>query len=323
MESMEKFVSQEKGIARSWKCRLWLIGAPILLGCAAYASTFLMEEEYTAELRIAPTKNAPIYAWALRSDMLLNQIAYDLNLASYYGNKSRAQTLKKLGENVKIAFNNKDNFLDVDVTDSSPDMAKKLANAFGSVLTSKAYEMRLVDLAKVRYSLEQKRKLAAESLKRANDALAAEDIKQVVVGISPSEKYGITSLAGILAESSLNGASDLAQSEIAKLQDQLINLHRLVVDGLKNKTNDSGLWISAVTALQEQAYWSSMIERLDRRIELARIDEKEDLKIVWAETPEEKSGPRRGLIAVLATLLGGLIVGIYVFLRESKVLFGR
>jgi tyrosine-protein kinase Etk/Wzc len=109
----------------------------------------------------------------------------------------------------------------------------------------------------------------------------------------------------------------------------------LVVDGMKKLSSsvNTGLWIAAVDALQQQAYWDALIERLDRRIELVKKLERDELKMTAAEEPDEKSGPKRSLIvllsvfaAVFVAVLWSLVTEAIIKSRENKkssALLGR
>ncbi|MBM3117402.1 hypothetical protein [Jeongeupia naejangsanensis] len=297
-----------------------LIAAPIVAGVVALGAVMQMPNEYAATLRIAPSKNAPTYNWLLTNDQIVDKVAIDLELANHYQTRGRQATQRAINKNVKVTLNAKDGFLNVTATDASPEFAAKLANAFGKTLSGSLYEMRLLDISKTRYDLELRRDVAIKNRLRAQELLASSQIKLVTNNISPSEQFGIVSLAGIQAEATLQGGiSDLAQSQVVKMQDQLASLQRLVVDGMKQRPGDVGVWIAAVAALQEQAYWGAMADRLDRRIELARAQERDELKITWAVAPDEKSGPRRGFIVLMSILSAGTMAVVFVLALQLLI----
>lgn len=288
------------------------IAVPIIAGTVAFGVVSMQAKEYTAILRIAPSKNASIFNWLLNNNQLIDQVSNELQLARHYKTETRKATQRALINNVKLTLNAKDGFLDVAATDASPQFAAKMANAYGRALSRNLFEMRLMDVSKGRYGLELRRAVATKNRAQADRALTQPQIKAAIERISPSEQYGLISMAGIQAEAALQGGvSDLAQSQIVKMQEQLASLQRLVVDSMKPQNGAAGAWIAAVSGLQERAYWNAMIERLDRRIELARAQENDELRIVWADVPDEKSGPKRGVAVVLAMLTGIMVSLLY------------
>ncbi|MBM5573564.1 Wzz/FepE/Etk N-terminal domain-containing protein [Deefgea sp. CFH1-16] len=281
-----------------------IIGLPILVAVIAAVVAFSLPNQYTATLKIAPSKNAAVYNWVLGNDQVQEAIAKEMKLAEHFETKGRQATRKEMGKAVKVTLNAKDGFLDINVTDENPEFAALLANKMGSALQSNLYAMRLLDSSKQRYDLETRREMAQKNKNKYDAEIKQADLAAMINQLSAADRYGITSLAAIQAESTLQGGvSDMMQNELVRMQDQLSSLQRLVVDSMKKQSNanNTGLWIAAVGALQQQAYWDALIERLDRRIDLIKKQERDELKMTAAEVPDEKSGPKRVLIILLAT----------------------
>ncbi|WP_148717355.1 hypothetical protein [Chitinolyticbacter meiyuanensis] len=295
-----------------------LIALPIVAGIVAACVMFTLPDRYTAILKIAPSKNAPVYNWALNNEVLVEQVAKKMNLSKHYGTASRNATLRATKSHIDVVLNAKDGYLDVSATDVSPAFAARLANVFGKTLSDNVYTLRLLEISKERYNLELRRELAAKNKVNAEKSLESPQLAAVIKTISASEQYGIISLAGIQAEATLqSGISDLAQNQVVKIQDQLSNLQRLVVEGMKQKSvGSAGPWIATVTAMQESAYWSALIDRLDRRIELVKAQERDELKISWAEIPDEKSGPKRVKNILFGMVCGLLLAMLYMLVCE-------
>ncbi|QLI80519.1 hypothetical protein HZU75_02600 [Chitinibacter fontanus] len=299
-----------------------IIGLPLMAGVLAAVVSLTLPNEYTATLKIAPSKNAAVYNWVLTNDQVLEEISKEFKLAEHYGVKGRKATRSAMAKQVKVALNAKDGFLDVNVSDESPEFAAKLANRMGGALQSNLYTMRLLDISKGRYDLELRRDIAAKNKAKFDTLITQPEMASTIALLSPADRYGITSLAAIQAESTLQGGvSDLMQNELVRMQDQLASLQRLVVDGMKKQSSatNTGLWIASVDALQQQSYWGALIERLDRRIDLLKKQERDELKMTAAEVPDEKSGPRRALIVLLsafAALFGSVL---WAFIAEAFI----
>ncbi|WP_373976019.1 Wzz/FepE/Etk N-terminal domain-containing protein [Chitinibacter sp. SCUT-21] len=299
-----------------------IIGLPIVAGLVAAAVTFSVPNEYTATLKIAPSKNAAVYNWVLTNDQVLEDISKEMKLAEHYDTKGRKATRKEMSKNVKVTLNAKDAYLDVNVTDENPEFAAKLANRMGSALQENLYTMRLLDQSKSRYDLESRREIALKNKAKFDVEIKKPEMAATIALLSPADQYGITSLAAIQAESTLQGGvSDLMQNELVRMQDQLASLQRLVVDGMKKQSSaaNTGLWIASVDALQQQSYWDALIERLDRRIDLLKKQELDELKMTAAEVPDEKSGPKRSLIVLLSAFAALFGAVLWAFISEAFI----
>ncbi|WP_047395561.1 Wzz/FepE/Etk N-terminal domain-containing protein [Chitinibacter sp. ZOR0017] len=305
-----------------------IIGMPILAGLTAALFAYSLPDEYTATLKIAPSKNAATYNWVLTNEQVLEQVSKDLKLAEHYQTKTKKSTRKKMNDAVKVTLNTKDGFLDVAATDFSPDFAAKLANRMGVALQQNLYNLRLLDVSKQRYELETRRQLAIKNKVKLDEVIKQNKFVEVINQLSATDRYGITSLAAIQAETTLQGVgpasnntSDMMQAELIRLQSQLTSLQRLVTEGMAKRAVgfDNAVWIAAVDNLQQQAYWNALIDRLDRRIELLNKQERDELKMTMAEIPDEKSGPKRALIVLLSSCSALFIVSIWAFASEMLI----
>jgi tyrosine-protein kinase Etk/Wzc len=297
-----------------------IIGLPLAAGLVAAVISFSLPNEYTASLKIAPSKNAPTYNWVLGNEQVRLQVAKDMKLSEHFETKGRQATQREMAKALKVTLNAKDGYLDVNVTDNDPEFAAKLANRMGLALQTNLYEMRLLDVSKQRFELESRRELAQKNKQKFDQITEQTELAETIKQLTPADRYGVTSLAAIQAESTLQGGvSDMMQNELVRMQDQLASLQRLVVDGMKKQssTANPGVWIAAVDALQQQAYWDALIERLDRRIELVKKQERDELKMTAAEVPDEKSGPKRALIVLLSALVALFGAILWAFISEA------
>lgn len=311
------------------KHKIALIGFAALFAVLAGGLALLLPNQYSATLKIAPSRYAQVFNWVLTNDVLAEQLSKPYDLPTRYGTKGRSATYRTLHSHVRILVDQKDGFLDVVVTDQDPAFATSLANGFGNQLKSNLYEMRLLDISQARYAMQLRYDLAAKSFLAVQKKLQTPDFQGVIQNMSASDRYGIISLAGIQAETTLqqsaaalqnNIVNDLVQSQVVKMQDQLSSLQRLVVDNMhKSARQNTGLMAAAVGAFQESAYWSSLMGRLTSRIELLKKEELEQLKITPAEVPDEKSGPHRILIVLLGLGMGFFVGCLYAFVVEGIV----
>ena len=297
-----------------------IIALPLIAAAIAAAVAFSLPNEYSATLKIAPSKNAAVYSWVLTNDQVNQQVAKEMKLAEHFGTKGRQATRKEMAKAVKVTLNAKDGFLDVNVTDNNPEFAALLANKMGLALKDNLYGLRLMEISKLRYELETRREMALKTKVQFDAEVKKPELAATIATLSAADRYGITSLAAIQAESTLQGGvSDMMQNELFRMQDQLASLQRMVVDGMKKSSSvaNTSLWIASIDALQQQAYWGALVERLDRRIELSKKQERDELKMTAAEVPDEKSGPKRALIVLLSAFAALFVVVLWAFIAEA------
>ncbi len=297
-----------------------IISLPIMAGLLAAAVVFSLPSEYTATLKIAPSKNAAIYNWVLTNDQVQEQLVSKMKLAEHFGTKGRQATNKAMAKAVRITLNARDGFLDVSATDENPEFAALLANNMGLALQSNLYDLRLLDISKQRYDLEVRRELAQKNKNKFDLEMKKPELAATIMQLSATDQYGITSLAAIQAEMALQGSGpDLMQNEMVRLQDQLSSLQRLVVEGMKKPASslNSGVWIASVNALQQQTYWDALIERVEHRIELLKKIERDELKMTLAEVPDDHSGPKREMIIFLSMFAALCIGMLWAYIVEA------
>jgi hypothetical protein len=129
---------------------------------------------------------------------------------------------------------------------------------------------------------------------------------------------------GLLQPTTLQNQNDLArqtldQNEIVRLQERLAGIQRALADDMqfKNAGVPVGNVVSAVDALQDQAYWEAMVDRIDRRIDVLRATARDEIRVIRATTPDSPSGPRRLMLAAAVGLASLLIAVIYVLGRDQ------
>ncbi|WP_232431352.1 Wzz/FepE/Etk N-terminal domain-containing protein [Cupriavidus sp. UYPR2.512] len=303
-----------------------IILTPVVLAVLAYGLSLLMTKQYTATLRVAPSKNVQTYSWILNNELVLDQIAAELGLAQHYSTATQTATRQAISAHVKVTVNNKDAYLDIIAIDRDPAFAAKVANTAGRALERNLYDMRLLDISQSRYALELRYEAAQKDKVNAEKLLNSAQVQDQLKRISPSDRYGIVALADIQAEATLQaqgatrqgGTSDLVQSQIVKMQDQLSSLQRLTAGkGNHRDLSDPGALAAAVTTLQQYSYWNALTERLKSRLEFAQKEERDQLKITWATQPDQRSGPRPLLLAIFAAAAGLVGALVYAFIAEG------
>lgn len=121
-------------------------------------------------------------------------------------------------------------------------------------------------------------------------------------------------MRGYLTESSPDFKQ--AQTELFALRSQL------------SKTEASAVPLSAngddanyVARFRDVKYYETLFELFARQFELARSDEAREGTVIQvvdvAQPPELRSKPKRALTAVLSTLAAGVLLLVFVFVRQA------
>jgi len=316
----------------------WLVGVPVLVAAVIGSGLQLVPDEYTAVLKIAPSPLVQVYMWGLREPGVTESIAKQLDLVKHYEESSPYRARKKLMSNVQFVSNLQDNFVDVRVTDRDPAMASKIANAYGEGLIDLLTRLHLTPASDAIYGLQSRRERAVKNLGQASKRLGEAEVKSALPYISASTRLGLVGMAGIQAETTLSttplqpspnsAANDLArqtldQNELTRLQERLLSIQRALNDD-KIPAQQAGLpvanLIAAADALQDQAYWDAMISRIDRRIEVLRATERDEIRLIRATAPDITSGPPRATLTAAAAIVAFLLTLAIVMIRGQ---FGK
>lgn len=305
----------------------WLVGVPVLVAAVVGGGLQLMPDEYTAVLKIAPSPLVQMYMWGLREPGVTESVSKQLDLVKHYNESSPNRARLKLISNVQFVSNLQDNFVDVRVTDRDPAMASKIANAYGEGLIDLLTRLHLTPASNAIYGLQSRRERAIKNLEQADKRLGEAEVKSALPYISTSTRLGLVGMAGIQAETTLSnpGVNDLArqtldQNELTRLQERLLSIQRALSDD-KLPAQRAGLpvanLIAAADALQDQAYWDAMVSRIDRRIDVLRATERDEIRLIRATAPDITSGPPRGTLTAAAAIVAFLLTLAVVLIRAQ------
>jgi uncharacterized protein involved in exopolysaccharide biosynthesis len=142
-----------------------------------------------------------------------------------------------------------------------------------------------------------------------NSALASVATMKAQITV---QEVKVASMRGYLADS----APELqrALTELAALRSQLSRQERD-----ESEPAESGSGKEYVGRFREFKYHETLFELFSRQYELARIDEAREGAVVQvidkAVPPEQRSKPRRGMIAIAATLISALLLLAFFIVR--------
>jgi len=336
-------------LVEHWK--LWLLGS-LAVGLAALGMAFLMTPTYTARTTFLPPQQqqsglasalsslgglaglagasgaikspADQYVALMQSVSATDRLVDQFELMKTYESKYRFEARLALDKNTRIAIGKKDGLISVEVDDVDPKRAAEIANAYVEELRRLTSTLAVSEAQQRRVFFEKELKDARDQLERAQRMLQASGFSVGALRAEPraaAESYGrlkaeITAaevrtqvLRGSLADSAPELQKQLAQ--LSALRAQLVRLEQAA---------DANVGPDYLTKYREFKYRATLFELFARQYELARVDESREGALIQvvdiAVPPEYKSKPKRLFIAVAATLLSLLLLGMFILVRH-------
>lgn len=265
------------------------------------------------------------YVALMQSVSATDRLIQQFDLMQVYEAKYRFEARKALEQNTRIAIGKKDGLISIEVDDKSPQRAAEMANAYVEELRRLTSELAVSEAQQRRMFFEKELKEARDQLAKAQQALEASGFNVGALRAEPkaaAESYArlraeITAaevrlqvLRGTLAE----GAPEVQRqaAQLSALRGQLARLER-------SATDDAGP--DYLSKYREFKYRETLFELFARQYELARVDESREGALIQvvdvAMPPEYKSKPKRGFIAVAATMLSLLLLGMFILVRHA------
>ncbi|MBQ0941870.1 lipopolysaccharide biosynthesis protein [Ideonella sp. 4Y16] len=212
----------------------------------------------------------------------------------------------------------KDGLIDIEVDDRDPKRAADIANAYIDELQKLSRTMALTEASQRRRFFERQLQEAKDNLTRAEQALKAGGVSASVLKTSP--EAAVAELAQIKAQVAvsetrlavLRGTLTDSAPEVQQALRELSSLRGLMTrTEARDPDNGKGDGAAYVARFRDFKYYETLFELMARQYEMARVDEARqgsELQVLDAAVvPEWKSGPKRGLIAVLA-LVGSFLL---------------
>lgn len=236
------------------------------------------------------------------------------------------QDARQLLEEATRIHGGKNGLITIDVDDNDPKFAAEMANAYIEELSNLMGRLAVTEAQQRRVFFENQLAKAKEGLSNAETSLKATGISASVIKANPEATVG--AVAALMAQvtskevelgAMRNYLSDnapqfkRAQSELAALKAQLVSAEK---DG--NRLSGNGDYISK---FRDFKYYETLFELMAKQYEMARIDESREgatIQVVdVAIPPERKSRPKKAIIAILSTLVSGLFLLVFVFVRQA------
>ena len=337
-------------LLHQWKT--WIFGA-LGIGLLAFGGAWLITPEFTARTVFLPPQQqqsglssalqslgglaglagmgtaikspADQYVALMQSVNATDRLIDEFDLMKVYKADYRFEARRSLEQNTRIAIGKKDGLISVEVDDADPKRAAGLANAYVEQLRRLTSVLAVSEAQQRRLFFEKELKEARDQLAQAQQALQASGFN---VGALRSEpRAAAEGYARLKAE--LTAAEVRAQvlrrnlaDTAPEVQKQLAEIAALRAQlSRQEQAADVNAGPDYVSKYREFKYRETLFELFARQYELARVDESREGALIQvvdpATVPEYKSKPKRAFIAVAATLLGLLLIGMVIIVRDA------
>jgi len=256
--------------------------------------------------------------------------------------KLRTRVRASLADNIQSAADKKTSIISVSVSDTSPDMAMKLAGAVFEETLGVMQDIAVTPSAQQRLFLEGQIKQSGDDLMRAERDFIAYQKKTGMIGLggAPSDLAALSSLQArvVAKEIELKSARRFATEanpQIKRLEAEYAAIKKQFEENRASAGTKplSGVGLSRLPEasaeyadlFREYKFRESLFQILLQQYESAKIRESQEPLVIQVLSPptkpEIRSYPQRKKIVVLATLLG-IFIGIFAafirhFLRVS------
>lgn len=332
--------------------RLLILG-PLVVGLAALGITFIVTPVFTATTVFLPPQqqngaavmiqslgalgglagaasglknpNDQFVAF-LKSETIANALIDRFKLQERYETDFKVDARKGLDSVSKIN-SGKDGLITVEVDDKDPAFAAQLANAYVEELFKLQDRLALTEAQQRRVFFDKQLQQVKGKLVSAEQALKASGVNGSALKSNPeavirsvaevqakvaAQEIKIVSMRGYLNENS--PGLKQAQTELAALQAQVNKIER-------SSSPVSSGDADYISKFRDVKYYETLFELFAKQYELAKVDEAHESSVIQivdvAVAPERRSRPKRALTAVLATLASGILILLFVFVRQA------
>ncbi len=333
--------------------RLLVLG-PLAVGIAALGISFLIPPSYTAKTQFLPPQQqqsaaagllqslgslgglagaaagiknpADQYIAYMKSNAVKDALIDRFKLMERYDEKYKDDARKELDKQARIA-SGKDGLISVEFDDKNPKFAAEVANAYVEELRTVLGRLAVTEAQQRRLFFEKQLLKAKENLTASEQALKATGISDSVLKSNPATAVaGIAALkAQITAQEVKVGAMRGYLAETApdfrQAMTELANLRAQLGKQDKDSTGTDAGQGDYIAKYRDFKYHETLFELFAKQFELAKVDEAREGAVIQvldaAQPPERKSKPKKGLIAVIATLAAGFALLLFVFIRQA------
>lgn len=331
-----------------------LVFGPLLAATAAVGLSFLLPPTFTATARILPPQQqqgtmgllapqlgalsglagiagvnlknpADLYVALLTSRTLTDRIIDRFSLLRVYDVALRVDARREL-DGLRRVSTGKDGLISIEVSDRDPSRAADIANAHVEELFKLNSDLALTEAQQRRLFFEKELRRAHDDLSSAQLELAKSDVAENLIKSSPeaivAELARLRALvtAQELRVSAMRGYLTEQSPELRQAQLELANLRKQLDQANRAPGRETHQQTEYLNRYRNFKYQETLFELMAKQYEVARLDEAREGNVIQvvdtAIPPEDKSSPKRALIAVLSGLTSWLLLVLFVLLRD-------
>jgi len=263
-----------------------------------------------------------LYVGILKSRSVADDVIRNLDLAVKFKAKNADAARRRLAGKVKIQAE-KNGIISIVASDRDPKMAAELANSFVEELGKTTVRLNLSKVGTERLFLEKRLEIVKDDLRQAEESLKTFAQKNSIVQVDSQAKVSIEGIAKLKADlasrevqlSVLRSYQTDESAEVKALQTAIKRLHHEINrlagsgaggEGIPSIGNVPGVGLEYARRLRDLKVQETIYEQLTKQYEVAKLNEAKDSSTIQvldaAVVPFQKSGPRRSLIVMLATV---------------------
>lgn len=272
---------------------------------------------------------ADLYLAMLKSHTVADALIERFKLKELYDAEYLIDARKELARRSRFVAEAKSGIITIEAEARTPELAADLANAYVEQLHRLTGTLAVTEAGQRRLFFERQLNQTKEKLADAEVKLRQAIEQGGLVSVDAQGRAAVETVARLRAQISAKeiqigamkgyaaaGNPDLqrAERELASMRQELARL-----EGGEAGTAAPGdaKGVANIRLMREVKYQEVMFELLAKQYELARVDEAKEAPIIQvldkAAPPERKSGPKRALIVIAATLAGFLASVLLVF----------
>jgi uncharacterized protein involved in exopolysaccharide biosynthesis len=332
--------------------RLLVLG-PLAVGILALIISFFIPPTYTAKTQFLPPQQQQSSASALlqslgamgglagaaggiknpadqfigflKSTSIQDSLSDRFKLEERYETTFKIDTRNALLVNTRITTG-KDGIISLEFDDKDPVFAADVANGYVEELRKLMGRLSLSEAQLRRAFFEGKLKESKEGLAQADQELRATGINASTLKSSPAAAVEVVARvrAGIVAQevkiAAMRGYLTESAPEVKQAVVELSALRAQLASAEKAEPQVEGQ-SNYVERYRNFKYQETLFELFAKQYELARVDEGREGAVVQvvdkAQPPERKSKPKKAQIAILASLVTGFALLLFVFIRHA------
>ncbi len=322
---------------------------PLLVGVVALGISFLVPPTYTARTSFLPPQQQQSaaasaiaslgllsglaggvksagdqYVALMRSATVADRIIDTYKLMDVYDVQYKFLARRELARNIRIAHSQKEGLISVEVDDHDPDRAAKMATSHLEELRRLSGELALTEAQQRRVFFEGQLKQTRDRLTSAQAALQSGGFNPGALRAEPkaaAETYAKLKAESTAAEVRLQTLRRGLADGTPEVQQQqtLLSALRAQLSRLEGDIASPGP-DDYVSRYREFKYQETLFELFARQYELAKLDESREGNVFQvvdvATVPEHKSRPKRGLVAVAASVATLLLLVLALIARH-------